>query len=111
MSSGMSSWVVLIVVGVGTYAARVAFMVLPLGEMRPSVRRGLGYVAPAVLAAIALPALVAPGGNASWSEAGRSVAAAITCWLVWRRVHSFPLALIGGLVVGVALGALLHVAS
>jgi branched-subunit amino acid transport protein len=107
----MSSWVVLVAVGLGTYAARVAFMVLPLGEMRPSVRRGLGYVAPAVLAAIALPALVAPMGHASWSEATRSVAAALTCWLVWRRFHSFPFALVGGLAVGVLLGVLLHVAS
>jgi branched-subunit amino acid transport protein len=107
----MSSWVVLVAVGLGTYVARVAFMVLPLGEMGPTVRRGLGYVAPAVLAAIALPALVAPHGHASWPEAARSLAAALVCWLVWRRFHSFPLALVGGLVVGVALGAVLHVTS
>ncbi len=107
----MSSWVVLVAVGLGTYAARVAFMVLPLGEMRPVVRRGLGYVAPAVLAAIALPALVAPGGSVSGPEAARSVTAALAAWLVWRRLHSFPFALIGGLAVGVAVGALLHVAS
>ncbi len=107
----MSSWVVLVAVGLGTYAARVAFMVLPLGEMRPAFRRGLGYVAPAVLAAIALPALVAPGGSVSAAEATRSVAAALAAWLVWRRQHSFPFALIAGLAVGVALGALLHVAS
>jgi branched-subunit amino acid transport protein len=106
----MSSWLVLVTIGLGTYAARVAFMVLPVGEMRPAVRRGLEYVAPAVLAAIALPALFAPGGHASLSDGVRSLAAAVTCWLVWRRLHSFPLALLGGLAAGVGLGALLHLA-
>ena len=103
----MRDWLVLAVVGLGTYAARAGFLVLARGEPPALLARGLGYVAPAVLAAIALPALVAPHHHVTGPDSVTGLAAALVCWLAWRRTHSFPLALLAGLLAGLVATALL----
>lgn len=51
--------VVLVIGGLGTLALRASFLVLLPGDRLPAwARRGLGYVAPAVLAALAVPAFL-----------------------------------------------------
>jgi branched-subunit amino acid transport protein len=70
---------VVILAGVATFAMRFVFIALfKRITVPPVLERGLRYVAPAVLAAITVPALVAPGH-------------------VWDPVNPFlPAAVIGG---------------
>jgi branched-subunit amino acid transport protein len=76
----MTMWIVVIAAGIATFAMRFSFVAL-FGRMGIPVplERALRYVAPAVLAAITLPAVVAPGGT-------------IDPWNVY-----VPAALIGGI--------------
>ncbi len=62
----MTAWLVVISAGVATFALRFAFIALFGRVTVPGwLERALTYVAPSVLAAITLPAVVAPGGNIS----------------------------------------------
>lgn len=92
----MMLWLVVIAAGVATYGIRLSFVAL-FGrfEVPPRVEQALRYVAPAVLAALAVPGFLAPdgtvepfnlfvpaailGGLAAWKT--RSVAAAIAVGL------------------------------
>lgn len=103
----MREWLVLLAVGLGTYAARAVFLVSLRSEPPPVVARALTYVAPAVLAAIMVPALIAPGGTISIATTLPGLGAAACSWLLWWRTKSFPLALLGGLAVGFAIGVVL----
>ena len=60
----MTMWIVVIVAGIATFAMRFVFIGL-FGriEVPPTLERGLRYIAPAVLAALTLPAVLAPGGT------------------------------------------------
>jgi branched-subunit amino acid transport protein len=65
----MTAWVVVIVVGMATFAIRFVFIAL-FGKVGiPGwLERSLRYVAPSVLAAITVPAVIAPGGIVTlWS--------------------------------------------
>jgi branched-subunit amino acid transport protein len=92
----MSDLVVILLVGLGTYITRALFLVTAKAET-PGVLRGLlPYVAPAVLAAITFPALLAPHGSISPTETLPGIAAAAVTWLVWHRTQQLPTALLGG---------------
>lgn len=57
----MSPWVIVLIVGIGTYLIRLSFVgILGDREIPTAVERPLRLVAPAVIAAIAIPELVAP---------------------------------------------------
>lgn len=60
----MSMWVVVVAAGIATFAMRFSFIAL-FGRVGvpAQLERALRYVAPAVLAAITLPAILAPGGT------------------------------------------------
>jgi len=60
----MSMWAVVLVVGLLTFAIRYSFIGL-FGRIAvpESLERALRYIAPAVLAALVLPAVIAPGGT------------------------------------------------
>ena len=60
----MMMWIVVITAGIATFAMRFVFIGL-FGriEVPPLLERGLRYIAPAVLAALTLPAVLAPGGT------------------------------------------------
>jgi branched-subunit amino acid transport protein len=75
----MTMWAVVILAGIATFAMRFFFIALfKKIAVPPTLERGLRYVAPAVLAAITLPAIIAPGH-------------------VWDPVNPFlPAAIIGG---------------
>ena len=59
----MTMWIVVIAAGVATFSIRFLFIGL-LGRyaIPPMLERALRYIAPAVLAALAVPAVLAPGG-------------------------------------------------
>ncbi len=63
-------WGAVIVIGLGTYLTRLSF-IGAFGErqMPPWLGRPLRYVAPAVLGAIVLPAVVMPDGVVDFSPA------------------------------------------
>jgi branched-subunit amino acid transport protein len=60
----MTMWIVVIVAGIATFAIRFVFIGL-FGrvDVPPALERSLRYIAPAVLAALTLPAVLAPGGT------------------------------------------------
>jgi branched-subunit amino acid transport protein len=60
----MTMWVVVVLAGIATFSMRFVFIALfGVIAVPPLLERALPYVAPAVLAAITVPALVAPGGT------------------------------------------------
>ena len=90
----------LAVIGVGTYAMRVVFLATAGHRPPAPVARLLPYVGPAVLAAITLPALVAPHGSVSFVETAPALLAAVVASTAWRCAQkNLPIALFGGLAV------------
>lgn len=75
----MTMWMVVVLAGIATFSMRFVFIALfKRIAVPPNLERGLRYVAPAVLAAITLPAIIAPGH-------------------VWDPINAFvPAAIIGG---------------
>lgn len=94
----MPDLLVIAAVGLGTYALRAAFLVRRRRPVRERDNPMLELIAPAVLAAIMLPALLAPRGTMSLRETAASLTAACACFAVWRRTRGFPHALVAGLV-------------
>ncbi|RQP11388.1 MAG: AzlD domain-containing protein [Microbacteriaceae bacterium] len=84
---------------VTTYVTRVLFLVSK--KLRPprAVARYLPLVGPAVLGAIAIPGLIAPGGELSFAASVPSVLAALAAWGAWRLARR---QMVVGLVVGLA---------
>src|SRR4051794_27219186 len=96
----------------GTYLMRAVFFATATPRPPPAVARLLPHVGPAVLAAITVPALLAPRGRISTVETVPALAAAAFAWLLWRRTANMPIALFGSLGLWwVVLGALGAVAA
>lgn len=95
-------WGAVVLIGLGTYLTRLSFIgAFGEREMPAWLERPLRYVAPAVLAAIVLPAVVMPAGTLDLVPATnpRFVAAVIAGAIAikWRNVS---------LVIAVGMGAL-----
>ncbi len=59
----MNPWLLIAIIGIGTYLMRLSFVALFGRQGAPAALEApLRYVAPAVLAALVAPAVVAPGG-------------------------------------------------
>jgi len=94
----MNELLTLVVIGMGTYAMRAAFLVTAHRRPPAAVARLLPYVGPAVLAAITVPAFVAPHGAVAFADTAPALLAAAVAWVAWRRLRrNLPLALFGGL--------------
>ncbi len=93
----MRELLVLLAVGLGTYAMRAAFLVSGREGPPGMLSRFLPHVGPAVLAAITVPALLAPHGSITPAETLPAVAAAAATWGLWARTHQLPTSLVGGL--------------
>jgi branched-subunit amino acid transport protein len=93
---------VLVVIGLGTYALRAAFLVTARPQPPAPLTRTLPHVGPAVLAAITLPALLAPRGAVTVVDTVPALLAAAVAALVWRRTRSLPVSLFAGLLLSVA---------
>lgn len=92
----MRYWTVIVLAGLGTYGLRVSLILL-LGRVTvpPVVARGFTYVGPAVMAAIAVPPILAPAG--AFDPATLRLPAAAAAALVAWRFRSVPLTLAVGL--------------
>ena len=94
----MAELLTLAVIGLGTYAMRAAFLVMAHRAPPARVARLLPYVGPAVLAAIVVPAFVAPHGTIALAETAPALLAGAAAWLAWRRLkRNLPIALFSGL--------------
>jgi branched-subunit amino acid transport protein len=83
----VSDWLVVLVIGLGTYALRLSFIgVLGTRPMPMWAQRPLRFVAPAVLAALVLPAVVLSEGAADVTPLGnpRFTAAVVATLVAWR---------------------------
>lgn len=92
----MTMWIVVILAGIATYAMRLSFIAL-FGKVAipPDVERALKYIAPAVLAAITVPAVLAPGGTIDvWNA---FVPAAIVGGLAAWKTKSIGAAIVVGM--------------
>lgn len=80
----MSIWVAIVITGLGTFATRYSFVAL-FGrvEVPQWLADALTFVAPAVLAAIVVPAIAAPGGGFPTFNP-RLMAGAIAALVAWR---------------------------
>ena len=92
----MSMWGVVVLAGIATFGMRFVFIALfKRIAVPPTLERGLAYVAPAVLAAITLPALVAPGHT--WDPVNPFLPAAIVGGFAAWRTKSIGAAIAVGL--------------
>ncbi len=82
----MTTWLIILCMGIVTYAIRLLPMVL-LGriEMPPIVLRALRFVPPAVLSAIVFPELLRPAGPLDISLGNaRLIAGILAAVIAWR---------------------------
>jgi branched-subunit amino acid transport protein len=83
----VSDWLVVVVIGVGTYALRLSFIgLLGTRPMPIWAQRPLRFVAPAVLSALVVPAVVLVEGSVDVTPLGnpRFVAAVAAALVAWR---------------------------
>ena len=100
----MNPWLIIAIIGLGTYLMRLSFIgVLGRRGVPPVMEAPLRYVAPAVLAAISIPAIVAPSGPVDLTPANLRLVAAILAGGVAWKTRNMGLTILVGLV---ALGVL-----
>jgi branched-subunit amino acid transport protein len=83
-------WLIIVGIGLLTYASRLAFIVL-LGrvEVPVVVRHALRFVPPAVLSAIIIVALSRPSGGLDLAFGkARLLAAALAVFVAWRTKNA-----------------------
>jgi len=83
----VSDWVMVIIIGIGTYALRLSFIgLLGTRPMPIWAQRPLRFVAPSVLAALVVPAVVLAEGSVDITPLGnpRFLAAAAAALVAWR---------------------------
>lgn len=105
----MSHWPSIAGMGLITFAIRVSLIAL-VGrtDIRPAVRRSLRFVPPAVLMALAAPALVRPEGTIDLSFTNAYLVAGVLAALTaWKTQHTL-LTIGTGMTILWALTAVLH---
>ena len=97
----MNVWLLLIGMGLVTYAIRLSLIVL-IGrvDVPPIIQRALRFVPPAVLSAIIFPELLRPGGTLDLSFGNvRLLAGVLAAGIAWRTKNVL-------LTIGVGMAAL-----
>lgn len=94
----MSNLAIVLVIGVGSYLLRLSFIgVLGTRPMPMWAQRPLKFVAPAVLAALVLPAVLLVDGQADISPTGnpRFLAALVAGLVAWRLKNVAGVIIVG----------------
>jgi len=88
----MNPWLIILIVGLASYLIRLSFIgILGRVAVPAYVERPLRFVAPAVLAAIAIPELVAPSGAIDFGlDNLRLVAGVIAITVAWKTRSMGP---------------------
>ncbi len=94
----MKTWLVMIAIGLITYATRLSFILL-LGRMEISspLKRALQFVPPAVLSAIIFPELLMPQGKLDISGSNLRLLAGMLAFVVAWRTKSALLTIAAGM--------------
>ncbi len=95
MTSGPGVWLLFVLIGVGTFALRYSLIAL-LGRVQrvpPALERALRFIPPAVLAAIATPALVHVDG--ALVAGPRLFAGLIAIVVAWRTKNVLATIVVG----------------
>lgn len=96
----MTVWITILLVGLGTYATRLSFILLfGRREIPAIVRRALRFVPPAVLTAIIFPELLLPKGQIDLSLDNERLLAGIVAALVAWRSKNVLLTIVAGMAV------------
>jgi branched-subunit amino acid transport protein len=96
MEGALKLWVVILAVGAFNYASRLSFIAFfARRTMPPLLARALRYVPPAMLSALIVPMVVAPGA-AAW-PLDPKVPAALVAGVVAFRTKSTPKTLAAGM--------------
>jgi branched-subunit amino acid transport protein len=100
-------WVLVAVVGLGTLAFRLSFLLLfeRLDAVPPRLERALSFVPPAVFAAIALPAVIPLDAALALSPDLSKLLAAVAAALVARRTENLVATIAVGMAVLVVVRA------
>lgn len=82
----MDLWLIILAMGLVTYASRLSFIGLLRGLEPPALaRRALALVPPAILAALILPELLRRGDTAAHSfDHARLLAGVLAAFVAWR---------------------------
>jgi branched-subunit amino acid transport protein len=96
----MTVWITMLLVGLGTYATRLSFILLfGRREVPAIVRRALRFVPPAVLTAIIFPELLLPKGQIDLSLGNERLLAGIVAALIAWRSKNVLLTIVAGMAV------------
>lgn len=89
--------ILILAMGLVTYLTRVSMVgLVGRAEPAPGLLRALGYVAPAVLAALIVPGVVAPTGAVDLSLQNTYLLGAVAATLAaWRTRSLFPTIVVG----------------
>jgi branched-subunit amino acid transport protein len=94
----VNTWLLITIIGIGTVLMRVSFIgALGSRGVPRALEAPLRYVAPAVLAAIAFPAIVAPEGTADLTPGNLRLLAALAAGVVAWRTRNIGLTIVVGL--------------
>lgn len=95
----MSPWLAVVIIGAGTFLTRLSFVgILGNRAMPVWAERPLKYVAPAVLAALVLPAVLLRDGDIDITPAGNPrFLAALAAGIVVFRFKSVSWAIVVGM--------------
>ena len=96
--STSAAWIVIIVIGVGSFAMRAAFLVLPTfqGEVSDTVKDRLALVPPAAFAALIAPSFLMPAGVIDLLSP--SLVAGVVAFAVALKWRSLAITIITGMV-------------
>jgi len=95
----MSNWLTIVIIGAGTFLTRLSFVGLLGSRAMPGwAERPLKYVAPSVLAALVLPAVLLREGDLDLTPAGNPrFLAALAAGIVVFRFKSVSWAIVVGM--------------
>lgn len=94
----MSPWVIVAIIGLGTYLTRLSFVAVFGRFGVPSwLAAPLRYVGPAVLAALVAPAVIAPSGALDLTAGNPRLFAAVIALLVALRTKSVSWTIVAGM--------------
>jgi branched-subunit amino acid transport protein len=100
MTADAGVWLAILLAGLGTYALRASFLFLfgYVDEVPTRVKTVLGMVPPAVLAALVVPAVLAPDGSIAVVGNDRLLAGSVAALVAWYT-ESILATIVTGLVV------------
>lgn len=94
----MSTWIVIVAAGLGSYLLRLSMIILT-GRitMPPSLERASGFVAPAAFAALAAAGVAAACGGLGITQAAAPLAAVAAAVIAVLRTGSSQAAILAGM--------------